>query len=184
MPFIRGDASAFDEMLEELGPDVVQGDRPTDDFVYESAKAKFVPKKFAKRPQMMLSALLAAGATAFRVSYDGGFDEGFSHPQAVVFGAKERTIKQTLDEVGSAELAGELRESMKKDKWSADRAKTEPDRAIVTDALNDLAHEIASVLLGDGYGTGEYQLYGAFTADLKTGAITDDATAKRPRGME
>jgi hypothetical protein len=73
---------------------------------------------------------------------------------------------------------------MKKDKWSADRAKTELDRAIVADALNDLAHEIASVLLGEGFGTGEYQLYGAFTADLKSGAITDDAKAKRPKGME
>src|SRR5258706_14890365 len=100
MPFIRGDASAFDEMLEELGPDVVQGDRPTDDFIYEAAKAKFDPKKFAKRPQMILSALLAAGATAFRVSYDGGLDEGFSHPQAVLLGSKERTTKQTLAAVG------------------------------------------------------------------------------------
>ncbi|HKD31545.1 MAG TPA: hypothetical protein VKC66_37285 [Xanthobacteraceae bacterium] len=35
----------------------------------------------------------------------------------------------------------------------------------------------ASMLLGDGFGTGEYSMYGAFTVDLDTCTITDDPGA-------
>jgi hypothetical protein len=36
-------------------------------------------------------------------------------------------------------------------------------------ALDDLAHSLASRLLGNGFGTGEYELCGAFTANLRPG---------------
>jgi hypothetical protein len=35
----------------------------------------------------------------------------------------------------------------------------------------------ASMLLGEGFGTGEYSMYGAFTVDLETCAITDNRNA-------
>ena len=38
----------------------------------------------------------------------------------------------------------------------------------------------ATVLLGKGFGTGEYELYGAFTANLETGELVDDPTAVKP----
>jgi hypothetical protein len=184
MPFIRGDASAFDEMLEEVGPDIVSGSRPTDDFEYQSAKAKLKPKDLGSRAKLIADALRAAGASAFRVRYDGGFDEGFSHPDAILFGQRARTTKAVLKEISSPTLVAALREASKKEKWAADWLKTASDQEVVRSAIDELAHEIASVLLGEGFGTGEYQLYGALTADLKTGEIKDNEKARRPAGME
>jgi hypothetical protein len=40
-----------------------------------------------------------------------------------------------------------------------------------------LCDEWASMLRGDGFGTGEYSMYGAFTVDLETCAIIDDRNA-------
>jgi hypothetical protein len=184
MPFIRGDASAFDEMLEELGPDIVSGSRPTDDFEYQAAKAKLKPKDLGARGKLIADALRAAGASAFRVRYDGGFDEGFSHADAILFDQRARTTKAVLKEISSPTLIAALREAFKKDKWAADWLKTASDLEVIQNALDELAHAIASTLLGDGFGTGEYQLYGALTADLKTGEITDDEKARRPAGMK
>jgi hypothetical protein len=184
MPFIRGDADAYDEMFDELGPDAVGGERPTDEFVYEGAEAKLEPKKLGDGARLMHDALRDAGATAFRVRYDGGFDEGFSHADAVLFGARQASVDEALGKVSDAKLVLALRESMKKQPWSADRAESASDAEVLRDALDELAHEIASLLLGDGFGTGEYQLYGALTADLKTGKITDDEKAARPADME
>jgi hypothetical protein len=185
MPFIRGDADIYDEILDELGPDAVGGERPTEDFVYQEAEAKLEFKKLGEGARLILEALRGAGATAFRVRYDGGFDEGFSHADAVLFGARQASADEALRKVLSdATLISALREAMKKQPWSAGRAETEPDAGVLRDALDELAHEIASTLLGDGFGTGEYQLYGALSADLKTGEITDDAKASRPADME
>jgi hypothetical protein len=40
-----------------------------------------------------------------------------------------------------------------------------------------LINEWALMLLGDGYGTGEYSMYGAFTVDLEACTVTDDRHA-------
>jgi len=48
----------------------------------------------------------------------------------------------------------------------------------------ELAEELASKLLGDGYGTGELSLYGAFKVDLISGAIEDDQNAKMPESTD
>ena len=50
-------------------------------------------------------------------------------------------------------------------------------------AIEELGHELASRLLGDGYGTGEYQLYGMFDADLVTGEIVDRDHAQKPADL-
>jgi hypothetical protein len=184
MPFIRGDADLYDEMFDELGPDVVGGERPTGEFVYQEAQAKFDPKKLGKGSRLMLEALRGAGATAFRVRYDGGFDEGFSHRDAICFGARSASVDEALAKLSDATLVAGLRESMKEVPWSAGRAESYAGPEILREALDELAHEVASTLLGDGFGTGEYQLYGALTADLKTCAITDDERAARPADME
>jgi hypothetical protein len=51
-------------------------------------------------------------------------------------------------------------------------------------ALDDLGGELAIKLLGSGYGTGEYEMYGAFTADILTGELIDDPNALKPEQME
>jgi hypothetical protein len=40
-----------------------------------------------------------------------------------------------------------------------------------------LCDEWATMLLGSGYGTGEYSMYGAFTVDLEACTISDDPDA-------
>jgi len=52
-----------------------------------------------------------------------------------------------------------------------------PDPKKLDHILFDLCNEWASMLLGEGFGTGEYSMYGAFTVDLETCAITDDRDA-------
>ena len=48
---------------------------------------------------------------------------------------------------------------------------------------DDLATTFASRLLGEGFGTGEYELYGAFVIDLETGDMVDDPDAQKPLNM-
>jgi hypothetical protein len=57
---------------------------------------------------------------------------------------------------------------------------TLPPEKLVALALDDLGDEMASSLLGRGYGTGEYSMYGVLTADLTTGTLTDEPSAQRP----
>lgn len=51
---------------------------------------------------------------------------------------------------------------------------------MISDAFDELAHEVASQLLGSGYGTGELELYGAASVVFETGEINDDPQAERP----
>jgi hypothetical protein len=43
---------------------------------------------------------------------------------------------------------------------------------------------LAVKLLGLGFGTGEYDMYGAFTADFRSGELIDDPNAVKPAEME
>lgn len=191
MPHLKVDPGAFDEWAENLGSEVDLGNRPTGDWEYESAEAQFKPAKLGPVARAMLDALLAARATAFRVRYDGGYDEGFSHPDTLTFGeGGGRTIRPAdavIKDLATPALAAQIRTAMSKDKsWkhSAETYATSKDADVVHAALDDLAHTFASRLLGDGFGTGEYQLYGAFTADLKTGQIVDHEDAEKPSELE
>jgi hypothetical protein len=178
MPYIRVDVDSYDEMLEELGPGVISGERPSGEFEYEASTATFDFKKLGKASRVIYEAMRAAGATAFRVRYDGGYDEGFAHPDAVTFGGGDvRPAARVIEELTGPDLVERL-------KRSADPDRAAPPGKAVTYAFDEFAHELASKLLGAGYGTGEYELYGAFTADLTSGEITDDPEAKRPPDVE
>ncbi len=54
-----------------------------------------------------------------------------------------------------------------------------PDRSTraewTRDALDYFIHELASQLLGRGFGTGEYSLEGAFVFDIEANTLTDIA---------
>jgi len=184
MPFIKMDADAYDEMLEELGEEVISGPRPSGEFEYQTVEGKFKTSKLSAQARLIADALRAAGATTFRIAYDGGYDEGFSHPETITINGKPTDPAAVVKQITTPALVTALREEYKKQKWSAESAATSADAEIVRDAFDMLAYEIASVLLGDGFGTGEYQLYGALTADLKTGQVTDDENAEKPSSMD
>jgi len=46
-----------------------------------------------------------------------------------------------------------------------------------------IGDQIVVCLLGDGYGTGEYSMYGSVTVDLTTGTLTDDPAVSLPPGV-
>ena len=177
----------YDEIASELGEEMA-GPKPSEGFEYQSAEGSFAREKLGRAARAVYEALVAAGATKFRVRYDGGYDEGFSHPDAVTFAGRERSIEEVAAELGrGGALSKKLRETAGKDSsWgnAAELYGGASDEQTITYALDELAHELASKLLGDGYGTGEYQLYGAFTADLGSGEIVDHEDAEKPLEME
>lgn len=191
MPFLRGDAEFFDEDPSEDGeenlPPDFESKRQSGEFEYESAEARFTPAKLGRVARVMLDALLAAGATGLRVRYDGGYDEGFAHPDEVRFADHPRWATQVQQDIASPALLAAIRAAAGAGSmWGngADvYAGASDDEALVY-AMEELAHGLASRLLGKGFGTGEYQLYGAFTADFATGAIVDHADAAKPSDME
>jgi hypothetical protein len=177
MPYLRMDLDSYDEMASELGDDFPLGDRPSGGFEYESAEGKFNWAKLEPGARVIRDALLAAGAERFRVRYDGGFDEGFAHPDLLYFGDRQRGAKEVCEQLATPELLAQLQQSGPS---FADAGGTQA----ALYALDELAHQLASRLLGDGYGTGEYELYGAFTADLKTGEIVDHEDVEKPASLE
>lgn len=185
MPYLRGDADAFDEILSEMGDDLppdFADKRPSDDFEYEPAETRFDPAALEPPARAILDALLARGATTFRVRYDGGYDEGFAHPESITFDQTTRPAEAVADDLATPEIVAQLRKAAASRPYN--NYEDVNDTTLARYAVDELAHALASKLLGDGYGTGEYQLYGAFTADLRTGQITDDPAAPKPADME
>lgn len=197
MPYIRNDVDIYDEMVEELGEDVVGGERPSGEFEYETATATFKRADLESVSQIIFDALVSAGATKFRVTYDGGYDEGFSHSDTLFFGSGKSDDADPGEargptSVGKAlgahkSLVDSIRTAAgKSSMWgnAAEFYAKMNDAEVCTHAMDELAQELATKLLGEGFGTGEYQLYGALTADLRTGEIVDHEGVAKPGNME
>jgi hypothetical protein len=191
MPFTRASVEAYDEMIaeldpEELPPGLVEN-RPSGDWQYENADAVFVRGHLGPVGGLMQEALLSAGATHFYVRYDGGFDEGFAHPDRLLLNGQWRDVASALRELATDRLVAEIRRAAtRKSHWgnaAAMYANASPVEA-VTYALDELATDLAVRLLGESFGTGEYELYGAFNADLAAGEIEDDPNAAKPTQVE
>lgn len=133
-----------------------------------------------------LPALKNSGIRRLHLSYDGGNDEGFG------------TFERGEDENGQSiavsallensaflnEIAPFVTDRYEQNQHPVFRPGAAPD---VTRMIGDyLEHELpvilVSLLLGRGYGTGEYELYGRAVADLNTMTITDDPQAPYPHG--
>ena len=91
-----------EEIAEYLGEEYEPPEADTDDagdgggdgeYRYEAAGAWFDPDGLGEQARFVYDALRAAGVTVFRVRYDGGCDEGFAYPDAVVIG-RPRTRKE------------------------------------------------------------------------------------------
>ncbi|WP_284421412.1 MULTISPECIES: hypothetical protein [unclassified Bradyrhizobium] len=134
-----------------------------------------------RRRQLLLStmvpALRAAGAKRAYCRYDGGNDEGFSWLDHYVGDNGDRLDLDLLAvRLWDAGLHGQLRaagygshltETLKK-----------PQVLELKNFLSSwLTDEWATLLLGRGFGTGEYTMYGAFWVDLETCTISDDRNA-------
>ncbi len=128
-----------------------------------------------------MPALKAAGVRHCVVTYDGGSDEGF--------GKLARCEAEDGGEITQAALLADVQFVAALEPFVAARfaAKRHPiytgnKTPGITSMISDyLAHELpvllVSRLIGRGYGTGDYELYGRAFVDLDTMTITDDPKA-------
>ncbi len=132
---------------------------------------------------MILQALIASGATEFRVNYDGGYDEGFAHPERIFYHDEASPVHDVAVSLANRILTLQLCNAVAATvRHDPGYGKMDNVKAALT-AIDELAEDLAARLLGDGYGTGEYQLYGSFTANLQTGEIVDHPDASKPLDM-
>jgi hypothetical protein len=126
---------------------------------------------------LVVPALRGIGVRYAYCRYDGGGDEGFAWLDHVVLGSG--------DWLTADQAAARLAETGAKP-WPEDGDATptklgdrdgEAAAAWRDGALTPFADECASRLLGNGFGTGEHLLYGAFTVDLDACTIADDPNA-------
>ena len=187
MPYTHVDLAAFEDLLDEhpdLSPDVVP--RPSAGFDYEPAEGTFDPATLAGPVAVVYGLLTECGMTRFRGTYDGGHDEGFAHADTVWFGDDPQPITAVSDVLAAAPgCHARLLEAAREPHGShwGDAAHVyggDTPALAVGRALDELADAMASALLGDGYGTGEYELYGAFVVTLPGGRIEDDPAAGPP----
>lgn len=125
-------------------------------------------------------AFLLKGFDAVQVSYDGGHDEGFAHfdhavARGVLFspdeiitlltgtGFEEAAVHMYYDERYPADALRQFEE----------RLRAMPVEERMRQAVEEFAQQLATQLLGSGFGTGEYELKGRFHCDLNTGVLTD-----------
>lgn len=120
----------------------------------EDARMEMVSAQFA-------AAIAALGAVRAYIRYDGGNDEGFAYFDHCVL--RDGSVRDARAVASDLNAAG---------------AAAFPDPQTLAD---EVANQWTSRLLGQGYGAGEYRMYGAFWVDLETGLVTDDPNAT-PRG--
>ncbi len=185
MPYIRADEDGL-----EVGDD--------DAVTYTGSFNYYPPAEVAYEPQPFDPAALSAAASAayellrangivrFRVRYDGGHDEGFAHADAGWSAdGYGRPIERIVADLTDSEQAEAVRAAFRAGPVQASPAMAEyyarlTPAELLRGAIDDLANEMVACLLGNGYGTGEYSMYGEVTADLTTGTLTDEPAAGRP----
>jgi hypothetical protein len=107
-------------------------------------------------------AIAELGAVRAYIRYDGGNDEGFAwFDHCVMKDGSTRDADRIAKDLEAAGLKPKMQT------WGG--------RSPTRGALDDfVAGTWAIQLLGQGYGTGEYVMYGAFWVDLESGVATDD----------
>lgn len=133
-----------------------------------------------------MPALKNAGIRRCELSYDGGSDEGFGTLEHCEDASGNKFGKEQLlaNSAFVAELAPFVTGQFSSGKHPVYLGDQTPDAvSMIGDYLEfDLPVILVSLLVGRGYGTGEYELYGRATVDLDTMTITDDPNAPYPHG--
>ncbi len=138
---------------------------------YQSAQCALNQDKLSATSRLVLQELRDLKATQLWIGYDGGGDEGFAHLDAVKTTSGHFSMAQLCDKFQHGPL-GDTPEAGRIFGWR-DQNATRSEQAC--DAISWLLYELAFQLLGEGFGTGEFSLDGAFVADLETGTLTDIA---------
>lgn len=120
---------------------------------------------------IMIPAIRELGVIRLYCGYDGGNDEGFAWLQSAELHSGERLNREAmLERLSQLAIAEKLRE--------AGFIKEGAVQKQLVDILRYwLCDEWATILLGRGFGTGNYLMYGAFIVDLENCTIIDDPKA-------
>lgn len=124
----------------------------------------------------LVPAMLSVGVTSVRCAYDGGNDEGFAWMESCTTAdgilSKDDLVKCLM----TTDIVARLKDV------ELIRGSNQPDDQALMSLLDDwLAPEWGCLLLGYGFGTGAYTMYGAFIVDLQAMTITDDRNATIPK---
>ncbi len=120
------------------------------------------------------AALSEAGAKHVYCRYDGGNDEGFAWLDHVATHTGEKLSGKDI----AARLTGRGLASRMAAAGLLYAPPDDADVAFLQSLVADgFAIDCALLLLGSGFGTGPFYLYGAFTVDLEACTITDDRNA-------
>jgi hypothetical protein len=127
---------------------------------------------------IMVPALRQLGGRRVHCVYDGGNDEGFAW-----FGSLETADGSLKLEEVCGQLAGTgLKDELLQAEWLHERPDhPRAEAEVLRDVIeHSLPEEWSVLLLGWGFGTGAFSMYGAFTVDLENCTITDDRDASVP----
>ena len=156
---------------------------PNREFIsYEPLNAVFEVEKLDEQAQIVLRELQNHGVTSVRCRYDGGGDEGFAHFETAFVGTTPKSVLETaqmlpaLGEIAPERNFGDSHVIFMRCYYSLDQFESLTPQQRIQFALDYLAYALASKLLGEGFGTGEYSMFGAFRADLTSGEIVDEPT--------
>lgn len=156
---------------------------PSKEFItYEPSSAIFDAEKLDAQAQIVLRALRDIGVSSVRCHYDGGGDEGFAHFDTAFFDDTPKSMSEiapmlpALAEITPEDRINEGYVIFMGCHYLGGQFDSLTPQHRVEAALDYLAYCLASKLLGDGFGTGEYSMFGAFHADLTSGAIHDEPT--------
>lgn len=126
---------------------------------------------------IVLPALREIGGTHIHCGYDGGNDEGFAWFRTLETADGVREKSDVIRDLAQAGLVPKLKDSgLVRDVPDYPQS----DESHIESTLESIADEWGVLLLGSGFGTGAYQMYGAFTVDLEAHTITDDRDARMP----
>jgi hypothetical protein len=158
---------------------------PSGSFEYESVSGEFDASALHGVSAATLQLLLAKGVTEMRVRYDGGSDEGFAHADDMWINGERYSVTEiaaSLAVPANARVIQAAADVPQGSYWhnGSSLYRNKELRQVIAYALDELAHEVATQLLGQGFGTGEYELYGAATVVFETGQILDDPAAQQP----
>lgn len=137
----------------------------------EASDAPFREESDARRYGVLMRGLSALGARRLYCRYDGGDDEGFAWLDHVVL---EKGGPLDADATAAALVEAGVERLLREERLLETFVKHSAAAQLKDTVDFHLARGWASLVLGQGFGTGELSMFGAFTADLETGLIEDD----------
>jgi hypothetical protein len=148
-------------------PGTIENGSPEEWVANYHAEQKREAEEALESVAIWAAAFRAAGVRRVLIRYDGGNDEGFTHFEALELADGSRLTRQDArarDVVRAAiEATGDKLQTNEFEKYGY---------------LEILADAVVA-FLGPGFGTGEYEMFGAITVDCEACTITDEKDPSR-----